>query len=263
MPFQLEICCFNLESVRIASGAGTQRIELCADPHDGGTTPSLGMIKTAKGISNTQLYPIIRPRGGDFLYSEEEFESMLNDAALCKQLDCEGIVTGILRQDGSIDKRRMSKLVDLAYPMGVTFHRAFDWSKDPFEALEDIIEIGCERILTSGQMPMAIDGAPLIRDLILQAGHRIILMPGSGVRAHNIIALAEQTKAEEFHTSARILARGHMDYLKPSMGEEYQSVLTDNKEIQAILKLLEGHFGNSTDHGNPQGLESNLPAVKE
>src|ERR1700733_15066931 len=133
MPFQLEICCFNLESVRIAADAGAQRIELCANPHDGGTTPGLGMIKTAKELSHIQVYPIIRPRGGDFFYSEEEFESMLSDVALCKQLDCEGIVTGILRQDGSIDKKRTAKLVDLAYPMGVTFHRAFDWSKDPFE----------------------------------------------------------------------------------------------------------------------------------
>jgi copper homeostasis protein len=189
MSFQLEICCFNLESVRIAAEAGAQRIELCADPEGGGTTPSLGMIKTAKRFTGIQVYPIIRPRGGDFLYSEEEFESMLIDVALCKQLDCEGIVTGILRQDGSIDKKRTAKLVDLAYPMGVTFHRAFDCSIDPFEALEDIVEIGCERILTSGQMPMAVDGVPLIRDLIRQAGDRMILMPGSGVRAHNIIAL--------------------------------------------------------------------------
>jgi copper homeostasis protein len=242
MPFQLEICCFNLASASIAERAGAHRIELCADPQEGGVTASLGMLKTAREHTGIQLYPIIRPRAGDFFYSDEEFEMMLNDVALCRQLNCDGIVTGILQQDGSIDKKRTAKLVELAYPLGVSFHRAFDWSRDPFEALEDIIETGCERILTSGQRPMAIDGAGLIRELIRQADNRIILMPGSGMRASNIIELAEKTGAEEFHTSARIQVKGQMNFLNPEMGEELQTILADRVEIESILELLGKHF---------------------
>ena len=211
----LEICCFNLQSVLIAQQAGAHRVELCADAGVGGTTQSFGVIKTAREKLQIKLYPIIRPRGGDFLFSNEEFEIMLNDVALCKQIGCDGIVIGMLNEDGSIDKKRCAKLVQLAYPLGVTFHRAFDWCANPFEALEDIIEIGCERILTSGQQPTAIEGAELIAQLIQQADNRIIIMPGSGVRAANIIELAQKTKAEEFHTSARTHSQSNMQFIKP------------------------------------------------
>src|SRR4029077_4995194 len=186
MPFQLEIPCFNLASVLIAQEAGAHRIELCADPADGGTTPSYSLIKTARKKLNIALYPIIRARGGDFLFSDEEFEVMLHDVHACKKIGCDGVVIGILQTDGKIDKKKCSQLVDAAYPLGVTFHRAFDWAANPFEALEDIIDIGCERVLTSGQQPTAMEGAALIADLVRQSAGRIVIMPGSGIRASNI-----------------------------------------------------------------------------
>ena len=136
-------------------------MELCADAAVGGTTQSLGVIKIAREKLQIQLYPIIRPRGGDFFFTEEELEIMMNDVLLCKQIGCDGVVIGMLNQDGTIDKKSCEQLVQLAYPLGVTFHRAFDRAADPQQALEDIIEIGCERILTSGQQPTAMEGAEL------------------------------------------------------------------------------------------------------
>lgn len=238
MQFQLEICSFNIESALIAQDAGAHRVELCADPAGGGTTPSLGVIKTAREKLHIQLYPIIRPRDGDFLFSDDEFEIMLNDVSLCKQLGCDGVVIGMLNADGAIDKKKCSKLVELAYPLGVTFHRAFDRAVNPFEALEDIISIGCERILTSGQKPTAIEGAALLNELIKQADNRIIIMPGSGVRANNIIEVKEKTNAEEFHTSARILAKSQMQFINENIKEDSTLTIADKNEIKQIVQLL-------------------------
>jgi copper homeostasis protein len=244
MIFELEICCFNLQSALIAQQAGASRVELCADPGDGGTTPSFGVIKTAREKLHISLYPIIRPRGGDFLYSAEEFDIMLNDVVLCKQIGCDGVVIGILNKDGTVDKKRAQKLVELAYPLGVTFHRAFDWTADAHQSLEDIITIGCERILTSGQQPTAIEGAGLIGELVKQADNRIRIMPGSGVRAANIIALAQKTNAEEFHTSARILEESNMQFLNQHMKEKTSTVVADKNEIEQIIHSLTGYQPN-------------------
>jgi copper homeostasis protein len=238
MSFKLEICSFNIQSALIAQQAGAHRVELCADPAGGGTTPGLGLIKTAREKLHIGLYPIIRPRGGDFLFSDEEFEIMIRDVAICKQLGCDGVVIGVLNADGTIDKKRSEKLVVLAYPLGVTFHRAFDWCINPFEAMEDIIGIGCERILTSGQKPTAMEGAPLINELVRQAEGRIIIMPGSGVRANNIKELREKTTAEEFHTSARIPAKSNMQFINENMNEDLSSVIANENEITAILRLV-------------------------
>jgi copper homeostasis protein len=234
----LEICCYNLPSAIIAQEAGAQRVELCADPSDGGTTPSYSLIKAARKKLNIALYPIIRARGGDFLFSDEEFEVMLHDVSICKNLGCDGVVIGILLPDGSIDKKKCSRLVKAAYPMGVTFHRAFDWAVNPFEALEDIIEIGCERILTSGQQPTAIQGAGLIFDLVRQAEDRIIIMPGSGIRTSNIADIAKATHAVEFHSSARTKTKTEMQYLNTAMQEEQFTVLADRTEIEGMLEAL-------------------------
>ncbi len=204
MNYKLEVIGFTIEGCMIAQKAGAHRIELCDNPADGGTTASYGFIKAAREKLQIELFPIIRPRGGDFFYSEDEFTIIKNDVRVCKELGCDGIVIGILTKDGKVDKLKCSLLVEYAYPLGVTFHRAFDRTVDPFEALEDIIDIGCERILTSGQMPTAFEGAELIKQLIEKADDRIIIMPGSGVRADNIIEIAEATGAVEFHTSARI-----------------------------------------------------------
>ena len=241
MNYELEICCYNITSALVAQQAGANRVELCADPADGGTTPGFGTIKTAREKLHISLYPIIRPRGGDFLYTDEEFEIMLNDVALCKQVGCDGIVAGILNKDGSVDKKRVRKLVELAYPLGVTFHRAFDWTADAHAALEDIIDTGCERVLTSGQQPTAPEGGELIGELVKQADNRILIMPGSGVRAANIIELAKKTKAEEFHTSARIFKESGMQFINQNIKEKMSTVVADQNEIEQIIRSLTGY----------------------
>jgi copper homeostasis protein len=241
MHFKLEVIGFNIESCAIAQAAGAHRIELCDNPYDGGTTASHGFIKAARELLNIELFPIIRPRGGDFLFSDAEFKIMKTDVQLCKSLGCDGVVIGMLNADGSVDTLRCKQLVDLAYPLGVTFHRAFDRTNDPFKALEDIISIGCERILTSGQKPAALDAAPLINQLIQQAAGRIIIMPGSGVRSENIITLAKRTGAIEFHTSARIVAQSKMNFVIEAMQEDLTSVLTDAEEVKTIIGLLKNH----------------------
>jgi copper homeostasis protein len=235
----LEICCFNIQSAIMAQELGAQRIELCADAGAGGTTPSHGTIVMARRLLKIPLYPIIRPRAGDFLYDKNEFLVMKNDVSSCKDLGCEGIVCGILERDGKVDKKRMSVLIELAYPLGVTFHRAFDWTRDPFQALEDIISLGCERILTSGQGPDAISGAPLISDLIAKADQRIIIMPGAGIRKANIMELAMITKAEEYHSSARIKRISSMEYQQSAMSESQESFIPDGGEIEGMLAALE------------------------
>src|ERR1700748_1497779 len=136
MNYILEICAFNLPSALIAQQAGADRIELCVSPEEGGTTPSEGLIRLARESLRIPLYPIIRPRGGDFLYSNEEFRVMLGDIDYCKQTGCDGVVIEMLNADGSVDQERCARLVETAYPLGVTFHRAFDWAANPFEALE-------------------------------------------------------------------------------------------------------------------------------
>lgn len=234
----LEIIGFNIESCLIAQSAGAHRIELCDNPGEGGTTASYGFIKAARELLEIDLYPIIRPRGGDFLYTDAEFEIMKTDVQVCKETGCDGVVTGILQKDGSIDKKRCARLISLAYPMEVTFHRAFDRCANPFEALEDIIDIGCKRILTSGLHPTASEGAEMIRQLINQAGERIIIMPGSGVNSRNITEIAEKTGAVEFHASARTLINGQMIHNNPSMNENLQSTTVDPHEVNELLRLL-------------------------
>jgi copper homeostasis protein len=236
--YKLEICSFNLPAALIAQQAGAQRVELCASPGEGGTTPSQGVILTARELLQIELYPIIRPRGGDFLYSEEEFAIMLKEVAFCKQAGCNGVVIGLLNADGTVDKKRSARLVEAAYPLGVTFHRAFDWAINPFEAMEDIISIGCERILTSGQRPTALEGAVLINELVRQADDRILIMPGSGVRSSNIEELVQKTDAPEYHTSARIQMPGAMEYINTAMHEEQLVTMADKEEIGKIIASL-------------------------
>jgi len=235
----LEICCFNLPSCVVAATAGADRIELCMDPGDGGTTPSYGLIRSAREKCDIRLYPIIRPRGGDFFYDDDDYEQMLLDIRLCKDLGCDGVVIGGLLPDGRIDKVRCARLVSEAKGMGVTFHRAFDRASDPLVALEDIIEIGCERILTSGQHPTAREGVSLIRELTGLAGDRIAIMPGGGVRAEGIVGLAEATGAREFHTAARVTIPSMMQYVNPAMDEQLTSVAVHSDEIRQMRTLLD------------------------
>ena len=238
MSFKLEICSFDLASALTAQDAGAHRIELCAGPAEGGTTPGPGVIRAARERLHIDLYPIIRPRGGDFLYSDEEYDTMLKEVAWCKELGCNGVVIGILKADGTIDKKRAARLVDLAYPLGVTFHRAFDWAANPFEAMEDIISIGCERILTSGQRPTAVEGATLINELVRQADDRIVIMPGSGVRSENLLHLLEKTDANEFHTSARTRVPSAMEFVNEAMKEDTSAVRVDGEEVVKMIGIL-------------------------
>lgn len=239
MPFNLEIIGFNLASCRIAQANGASRIELCDNPGDGGTTPSYGFIKAARKLLQIELYCMIRPRGGDFFYSDEEFEVMKADIKTAKELGCDGVVIGMLNKVGSIAKEQCKQLVKLAYPMGVTFQRAFDRVKDPFAALEDVIDTGCERILTSGLVPSCHDGAKLIGELNAKAAGRISIMPGSGLRSSNLIDVARITGATEFHTSARIFTDTQMDFVNPAMEEDLKNVMVDAEEVARMVQLLQ------------------------
>ena len=234
----LEICAFNLPAALVAQRAGADRIEFCSGPEEGGVTPSAGLIRMAREKLRIPLYPIIRPREGDFLYSEEEFEVMLRDVAWCREIGCDGVVIGILLADGSVDLARCAKLVETAYPLGVTFHRAFDRARDPFVALETVIGIGCERILTSGQRPVAMEGVELLRELVREADERIVIMPGSGVRASNIAELAAQTGAVEFHTSARVAQPSAMEFVNEAMREDSSMVMASEEEIRRIKEII-------------------------
>lgn len=238
MNYELEICCYNFASCIIAEQAGATRIELCADAGEGGTTPGYGTIKRVKEKTRLPVYPIIRPRGGDFLYDDDEFAIMQKDVLVCKELGCEGVVIGLLNADGSVDAGRTAQLVELAYPMGVTFHRAFDRAANPFEALATIIQTGCERILTSGQRPHAVDALALLDELVRTAGDHIIIMPGSGVRASNIALLAEKTGACEFHSSAKAAAASKMMFTAAHMDETLVTVLADAGEIMQMMQVI-------------------------
>jgi copper homeostasis protein len=231
----LEIAVFNIESAIAAERAGAHRLELCENAGEGGTTPSYGTLKLVKQKVSIPVFPIIRPRGGDFLYTDIEFEVMKQDVQLCKQLGFEGVVIGLLNADGTVDTKRTKQLTDLAYPLKVTFHRAFDRTAEPFEAMEQLIAIGCQRILTSGQVPDANNGKDLIKQLIEKAADRIIIMPGSGVRANNIKQLAEYTGAIEMHSSARTLSDSLMSLNKISMNENLKAVSVDAEEIKKML----------------------------
>jgi len=238
MNVKLEVIAFNIESCVLAEQSGAHRIELCDNPGEGGTTPSIGMIKAARKKTSIDLFPIIRPRGGDFLYSDDEFDIMKADIFQCKKIGCDGVVIGLLNEDGTVNKNRTSQLVNLAYPMSVTFHRAFDRANDPFKAMEDIIECRCERILTSGQQPTAMEGIELISALIKQAEERIIIMPGSGLRAENIVSMAQQSGAVEFHSSARKTIDSKMSFKNPTMKEQLKAVVLDAIEVSKMATLL-------------------------
>lgn len=241
LSYIIEIATTDFTTTKSAVEGGADRIELCAALTDGGTTASYGTIKKCREAFNVHLFPIIRTRSGDFLYTDEEFEIMINDVKLCKDLGCDGVVIGLLSKNGEIDLKRTSKLIESAYPLEVTFHRAFDRCKDPFEAMEQLIEAGCQRILTSGQKPTAPEGIDLIVGLIKLANERIIIMPGSGVRKENIKELAEKTGAKEFHSSLRGRKQSAMDFIHSAFAdsaESYTNPAIMPEEVKALRKAL-------------------------
>ena len=238
MKILLEIAVFNIESALTALAAGADRIEFCENPQEGGTTPSYGSLKTLIQKTSQPVFPIIRPRGGDFLYSDDEFESMKSDVLLVKELGYPGAVIGLLQKDGQIDINRTAELVSIAGHMEITFHRAFDRCIDPMKGLEDIIQTGCKRILTSGQVPNATNALPLLKELVIAANHRIIIMPGSGVRANNIKEIVHQTKATEIHSSARKSFPSKMNFIQETMKEDLVFTGVDMEEIAQMKTAL-------------------------
>lgn len=240
VKYIIEIATTDFITTKSAVEGGADRIELCANLAEGGTTASYGTIRQCREAFSVSLFPIIRPRGGDFLYTREEFEIMQQDVIMCKNLGCDGVVVGLLNSDGSIDVVRTAQLVDDAYPLSVTFHRAFDRCKDPFKAIEELSDIGCERILTSGQQPSAPDGVPLLTELNKAAGN-IIIMPGSGIRKENIRSIAEQTGCTEFHSSLRDKKKSGMQFIHPAFegsAESYLNNAIDPAVVRALKNAL-------------------------
>ena len=241
--YKFEICANSVASCIAAQDGGADRVELCAGIPEGGTTPSVGMIRCARESISIGLNVIIRPRGGDFLYSESEIREMVYDIKAAKELGVDGLVFGCLCPDGSVDMENMRLLMEAAGDTPVTFHRAFDHTSDPLKALEDIIELGCARILTSGCRPTAAEGAPLLAQLVEKAGDRIIIMPGCGVNEGNIAETARLSGAREFHFSAREPVESGMTFRNQDvvMGSEedpYGTMQTTARRVAATIAPL-------------------------
>ncbi len=253
MDYKIEICANSVASCVEAQKGGAYRVELCAAIPEGGTTPSYGDIVVARKLLNeTKLNVIIRPRGGDFLYSDLEYKIMLKDIEICRELGVDGVVIGCLTADGDVDIPRCRELIAAAGDLSVTFHRAFDMCRDPFKSLEDIISLGCEIILTSGQQPKAEQGIDLLKRLVERADNRIIIMPGSGVNETNIAKIARETGAQEFHLSARESVESQMIYRNPNlkMGgteviiTEFTQEVTSAMRVKNTLKNLQETINN-------------------
>lgn len=244
--YQFEICANSVESCIAAQKGGAHRVELCGGIPEGGTTPSYGEISMArKLLTSSRLHVIIRPRGGDFLYSPIEVETMLKDIEMARQLNVDGIVLGCLTADGEIDLPVMEKLMQASEGLSVTFHRAFDVCSNASKALEEIISLGCNRILTSGQQPTAESGIPLLKELNKQAAGRIILLAGCGVNENNIHRIAVETGIKEFHFSAREKIQSNMLYKNDvvSMGgtvhiNEYEREVTTVDRVKRTIEAL-------------------------
>ena len=246
MPeIKIEVCANSLESAVNAQKGGAHRVELCANLYEGGTTPSPGEISLARELLHIDLNVLIRPRGGDFLYSKDELEIIRRDIQFCKKTGVDGVVFGFLKADGHIDTKLTAAFCRLARPMSVTFHRAFDMSKNHEQALEELAEIGVDRVLSSGAANKAGDGLELLHQLVEQAGSRIIVMPGSGIKVDNILEIIRKTGAKEYHVSERQLVAGKMTFKRQGifMGglpqiPEYEKRVIDAAGIEKIMRLV-------------------------
>ena len=242
-----EICVDSVAGVRAAKAAGAQRVELCADLLEGGITPSRGMIHEARRIEGVWLHVIIRPRGGDFLFDDDEFAVQRADIEAAKTERADGVVIGLLTADGEVDEKRTAELIALARPLSVTFHRAFDVAADPFRALETLIRLGVDRVLTSGQEPTVLEGLPLIVDLMKRAGDRIVIMPGGGITSRNVERIVTQTRPREIHFAALEPAASAMRFRREHVfmgGElrppEYERLASSAAAIGAIVAKASG-----------------------
>jgi copper homeostasis protein len=242
-----EIVVYNIESALKAQEGGADRVELCDNPGEGGTTPSYGTIEAVRQNVSLDVYVMIRPRGGDFHYSNYEFHCMKRDISQCQKISVDGVVFGILNPDGTLDKIRCKELIAKARPLKVTCHRAFDMTRDPFEALEDCIDVGFDRILTAGQQSQALKGADLIGQLIARAKGRIAIMPGSGVNENTVQEILAKSKATEIHFSATSFRLSEMKYKNKDIsgmgsdeGSEFKVRTVDPDRVKATRKLAEG-----------------------
>ncbi len=247
-PFSLEICCDSIDSVLAAERGGAQRIELCSSLLEGGLTPSAGFIRAVRSNTSIAVFVMIRPRGGDFCYSDAEFAAMKEDISVAKSAGADGVVLGLLNIDGDVDVARTAALVELAAPLPVTFHRAFDVSVDLDRALEDVIKAGAQRILTSGGMPEAPEGARQIRRLVEAAGERIRIMAGSGISSKNAADMMARTGVHDIHSSAKAAVRSLMRYQrKVPMGateiDEYTRFVANEGEVRALAGILRDFEG--------------------
>ncbi len=245
MNCELEVCAYSLESCVNAKKGGADRVELCTAMYDGGTTPSAATIRLARQLTRgMELYVMIRPRGGDFLYTDLEFQQMKEDLLFVRESGADGVVTGLLKADGNVDVERTRELVALAAPLPITFHRAFDMTVDYRQALEDVIVCGCYRILTAGLHNTATEGIGVIEELVKQAQGRIQIMAGSGVNAVNAARLA-QTGVNALHMSGKTSRDSAMVYRNPHvfMGgvpdlPEYDVVYSDEEKIREVAEIL-------------------------
>ncbi len=244
--YQIEVCANSVESALNAQNAGADRVELCAGMPEGGTTPSIGQIMMARELlTRTKLHVIIRPRGGDFLYTDLEVQTMIKDIQAAKELQVDGIVIGCLTANGDVDIKQMEHLMREADGLSVTFHRAFDMCRNPHQTLQEIIALGCDRILTSGQQPTAVQGIPMLKQLQMEADENIIIMPGCGINPSNIQQIANETGTKEFHLSGRTNVNSRMRFRNPnvSMGgtvhiDEYVQQVTDEDIIRKAIHSL-------------------------
>lgn len=237
-----EICVDSVAGVGAAREAGAHRVELCANLLEGGTTPSRGMIHEARKISGIGLHVIIRPRGGDFLYDDDEYAIMQADIDTAKAEGADGVVIGLLTAHGEVDEARTGALIARARPLSVTFHRAFDMTREPFAALGTLIGLGVERVLTSGQEASVLEGLPLIAELIRRAGDRIIIMPGAGITPRNVERIIAAAKPKEIHFAALEPEAGAMKFRRHHVfmgGElrapEYERLVTSAETIRAVM----------------------------
>jgi copper homeostasis protein len=243
-PITLELCLESVDSVIAAERGGAQRVELCANLLEGGTTPSAGTIHAARTHAKLGINVMIRPRGGDFLYTDAEFESMQHDIQAAKELGADGIVLGLLLADGRVDVERTRRLVELAKPLPVTFHRAIDVSRDLLQALEDVIATGATRVLTSGGQPSVVDGAAMVAKMVKAAQDRIIVMPGCGIRPDNVISILENTGAQEVHIALEKELQSEMQFRKAEIpmggvdGREYLRFVTHENDVRGLVQIL-------------------------
>jgi len=237
---KLEICTFSLDASINAEKCGADRVELCKDSAIGGTTPDYALIKMTCEKLSIPVFPIIRPRGGGYLYNDDEFEMMKQSVLICKELGCKGVTFSILLADNRIDIKRTSELVELAFPMESTFIRGFDLTPDPFEALQEIIKTGCNRILTSGLSEKAINATGLLKQLVETAGDKIIIMPGSGINSNNLEQLILETRAKEYHTSVRkIIENSNSKVDKLGFGNLIDCKCSQVEMLKKIIELSE------------------------